>query len=137
MPFFCVIIKHFLSLSCALLLKSTLLQVNVMLKQLPEEEFGPGIDIREYSLLDNPSLPSEVNYMSFSFEIVIIPFFLYLTRETYTGFLEFRWRIHGLMFSSVRKELKIVLHQIIPLLGEYSNFQGIAMKKRYFKFWSI
>ncbi|XP_057448825.1 arabinosyltransferase XEG113-like [Lotus japonicus] len=35
-------------------------EVNVMLKELPEEEFGPGIDIREYSILDNPSLPSEV-----------------------------------------------------------------------------
>ncbi|ESW30070.1 hypothetical protein PHAVU_002G122000 [Phaseolus vulgaris] len=35
-------------------------EVNAMLKELPEEEFGPGIDIREYSLLDNPSLPSEV-----------------------------------------------------------------------------
>jgi hypothetical protein len=31
-----------------------------MLKELPKEEFGPGIDIREYSILDNPSLPSEV-----------------------------------------------------------------------------
>ncbi|MCI30298.1 hypothetical protein A2U01_0051507 [Trifolium medium] len=31
-----------------------------MLKELPEEEFGPRIDIREYSILDNPSLPSEV-----------------------------------------------------------------------------
>ncbi|KAK7262809.1 hypothetical protein RJT34_30390 [Clitoria ternatea] len=35
-------------------------EVNVMLKKLPEEEFGPQIDIREYSILDNPSLPSEV-----------------------------------------------------------------------------
>ncbi|XP_027360591.1 arabinosyltransferase XEG113-like isoform X2 [Abrus precatorius] len=35
-------------------------EVNVMLKELPEDEFGPGIDIREYSILDNPSLPSEV-----------------------------------------------------------------------------
>ncbi|CAJ2646858.1 unnamed protein product [Trifolium pratense] len=35
-------------------------EVNVMLKELPEEEFGPRIDIREYSILDNPSLPSEV-----------------------------------------------------------------------------
>ncbi|KAK7360441.1 hypothetical protein VNO77_02434 [Canavalia gladiata] len=35
-------------------------EVNVMLKKLPEEEFGPEIDIREYSILDNPSLPSEV-----------------------------------------------------------------------------
>jgi len=31
-----------------------------MLKKLPEEEFGPQIDFREYSILDNPSLPSEV-----------------------------------------------------------------------------
>ncbi|XP_045813735.1 arabinosyltransferase XEG113-like [Trifolium pratense] len=35
-------------------------EVNVMLKELPEEEFGPRIDIREYSILDNPSLPSEM-----------------------------------------------------------------------------
>ncbi|KAJ1396827.1 Tetratricopeptide-like helical domain superfamily [Sesbania bispinosa] len=35
-------------------------EVNVMLKELPVEEFGSGIDIREYSILDNPSLPSEV-----------------------------------------------------------------------------
>lgn len=32
-----------------------------MLKQQPEEEFGPGINIREYSFLDNPSLPKQVN----------------------------------------------------------------------------
>ncbi|XP_057415528.1 arabinosyltransferase XEG113-like isoform X2 [Lotus japonicus] len=35
-------------------------EVNVMLKKLPEEDFGPEIDIREYSILDNPSVPSEV-----------------------------------------------------------------------------
>ncbi|KAF7829106.1 arabinosyltransferase XEG113-like [Senna tora] len=35
-------------------------EVNVMLQALPEEEFGPGINIREYSILDNPSMPSEV-----------------------------------------------------------------------------
>lgn len=29
-------------------------QVNIMLKELPEDEFGPRINIREYSLLDNP-----------------------------------------------------------------------------------
>ncbi|KAF5735133.1 Xyloglucanase [Tripterygium wilfordii] len=32
-------------------------EVNVMLKDLAQEEFGPGISIREYSFLDNPSLP--------------------------------------------------------------------------------
>jgi len=31
-----------------------------MLKELPEEEFGPGIGIREYSFLDNPLLPKQV-----------------------------------------------------------------------------
>jgi len=31
-----------------------------MLKEMPEDEFGPGINIREYSLLDNPSMPKQV-----------------------------------------------------------------------------
>ncbi|XP_075484425.1 arabinosyltransferase XEG113-like [Primulina tabacum] len=35
-------------------------EVNVMLKDLPEEEFGANIDIREYSFLENPSLPNQV-----------------------------------------------------------------------------
>jgi hypothetical protein len=35
-------------------------QVHVMLKDLPKEEFGPHIDFREYSFLENPSLPKEV-----------------------------------------------------------------------------
>lgn len=35
-------------------------EVNVMLKDLPIEEFGPKINIREYSFLDNPALPKQV-----------------------------------------------------------------------------
>ncbi|KAH0882968.1 hypothetical protein HID58_059064 [Brassica napus] len=35
-------------------------EVNIMLKELPEDEFGPGIGIREYSFLDNPSLPKQL-----------------------------------------------------------------------------
>ncbi|XP_059639980.1 arabinosyltransferase XEG113 [Cornus florida] len=35
-------------------------EVNVMLKELPIEEFGPGINFREYSFFDNPSVPREV-----------------------------------------------------------------------------
>ncbi|XAR69213.1 hypothetical protein NMG60_11000717 [Bertholletia excelsa] len=35
-------------------------EVNVMLKELPEDEFGPGISFREYSFFDNPSLPRQV-----------------------------------------------------------------------------
>ncbi|KAL6839539.1 hypothetical protein ACP4OV_030809 [Aristida adscensionis] len=35
-------------------------EVHVMLKDLPEEEFGPHIDFREYSFFENPSLPKQV-----------------------------------------------------------------------------
>ncbi|KAL3498037.1 hypothetical protein ACH5RR_040769 [Cinchona calisaya] len=35
-------------------------EVNVMLKDFPENEFGPPIRIREYSLFDNPSMPKKV-----------------------------------------------------------------------------
>ncbi|XP_057963795.1 arabinosyltransferase XEG113 [Malania oleifera] len=35
-------------------------EVNVLLKKLPEEEFGPGINIREYSFFDNPSVSQKV-----------------------------------------------------------------------------
>ncbi|XP_031502639.1 arabinosyltransferase XEG113 [Nymphaea colorata] len=35
-------------------------EVNVMLKNLPEEEFGPRIDFREYSFLENPLLPESI-----------------------------------------------------------------------------
>ncbi|KAJ7953290.1 arabinosyltransferase [Quillaja saponaria] len=35
-------------------------EVNVMLQKLPEDEFGPGINIREYSLFDNPSMLAQV-----------------------------------------------------------------------------
>ncbi|KAK2989930.1 hypothetical protein RJ640_013854 [Escallonia rubra] len=35
-------------------------EVNVMLKALPKEEFGPGISMREYSFFDNPLMPRQV-----------------------------------------------------------------------------
>ncbi|XP_071702173.1 arabinosyltransferase XEG113 [Rutidosis leptorrhynchoides] len=35
-------------------------EVQTMLKALPEEEFGPGINIREYSFFDNPLMPARV-----------------------------------------------------------------------------
>ncbi|KAF8378946.1 hypothetical protein HHK36_028371 [Tetracentron sinense] len=35
-------------------------EVNVMLRELPKEEFGPGIHFREYSFFDNSLLPKQV-----------------------------------------------------------------------------
>ncbi|KAF8412902.1 hypothetical protein HHK36_000874 [Tetracentron sinense] len=35
-------------------------EVNVMLRKLPEEEFGSGIDFREYSFFENTLLPKQV-----------------------------------------------------------------------------
>ncbi|GFZ08613.1 xyloglucanase 113 [Actinidia rufa] len=35
-------------------------EVNVMLKEMAEEEFGPGINLREYSFFDNPLMPKQV-----------------------------------------------------------------------------
>ncbi|OWM65053.1 hypothetical protein CDL15_Pgr028771 [Punica granatum] len=35
-------------------------EINIMLKELPEDEFGPRIGIREYSFLDNPLMPKQV-----------------------------------------------------------------------------
>ncbi|GFZ16298.1 xyloglucanase 113 [Actinidia rufa] len=35
-------------------------EVNVMLKEMDEEEFGPGINLREYSFFDNPLMPKQV-----------------------------------------------------------------------------
>ncbi|XP_020694442.1 arabinosyltransferase XEG113-like [Dendrobium catenatum] len=35
-------------------------EVNVMLRDQPFEEFGPNIDFREYSFLQNPRLPKQV-----------------------------------------------------------------------------
>lgn len=35
-------------------------EINVMLKEHPEKEYGPGINLREYSFFENPSLPKQV-----------------------------------------------------------------------------
>lgn len=44
-------------------------EVNVMLQKLSEEEFGPTIDFREYSFLENPRLPKEVKESKLNVEI--------------------------------------------------------------------
>lgn len=61
-----------------------------MLKELPEEEFGPGIDIREYSILDNPSLPLEVNSCQSRQNLnqcILLSCYIFFFAEVMLGFL--------------------------------------------------
>lgn len=50
------------------------LQVNVMLKDWPEEEYGPQINFREYSFFENPLMPRQV-ILSASLRKMSIMFF--------------------------------------------------------------
>ncbi|MBA0773224.1 hypothetical protein Gotri_008518 [Gossypium trilobum] len=52
--------RTFLRTQPVILFLSDLGGVNVMLRDLPAEEFGPAINIREYSFLNNPFLPQRV-----------------------------------------------------------------------------
>lgn len=42
-----------------------------MVRELPEDEFGPQIGIREYSFLDNPRLPTKVNIFYFAVDCLL------------------------------------------------------------------
>lgn len=103
------------------------LKVNNMLKEQPEEEFGPAINFREYSFLDNPLLPRHVSkhhgiHMKGSL-------FHYLELWGLISLLDAcRWKSRGLMFSFVKKEPKIVVRQTRQVGQEYSDFQNAAMK---------
>eukprot|EP01018_Ginkgo_biloba_P007783 Gb_19824 [translate_table: standard] len=44
-------------------------EVNAMLRDLPEDEFGPIINFREYSFFDNPRLPKQVKESKLTIEI--------------------------------------------------------------------
>lgn len=55
------------------------MQVNTMLKELPEEEFGPIINIREYSFFDNPAVPRQAcqNWPHMDGTVVFLSSFTY------------------------------------------------------------
>lgn len=104
------------------------MQVNVMLKELPEEEFGRGINFREYSFLDNPSMPQQV-YASDLHRtekpIIILTFCLSDIPITY-----FRWKIHGLMCIFVKKDHMVVMFQTAQVKREFSSYLSRVQKKR-------
>ena len=41
------------------------------------------------------------------------------------------------MLSFVKKEVKIVMHLMVPVHKAYSDFQSAAMKKRYLDFYFL
>ena len=43
-----------------------------MLNELPEDEFGPPIRIREYSLFANPSMPKKVFLQAAKQQLMIV-----------------------------------------------------------------
>ncbi|XP_004509491.1 arabinosyltransferase XEG113-like [Cicer arietinum] len=109
-------------------------EVNVMLKKLPEEYFGPEIDIREYSILDNPSLPPEVKKSWLDVQ---------LCKEgtqdcdgsynsTVEGVLKFPKNSSEEMFTKVFSSFKDV--KVIQLSSVQDAFTGFTNKEREDRF---
>lgn len=109
-------------------------EVNVMLKKLPEEEFGPEIGIREYSMLDNPSLPPEVKKSWLDVQ---------LCKEgtqgcdgsynsTVGGVLKFPKHSNEEMFMKVFSSFKDV--KVIKLSSVEDAFTGFTNKEREDRF---
>ncbi|KAK2408633.1 Nucleotide-diphospho-sugar transferase family protein [Trifolium repens] len=109
-------------------------EVNVMLKKLPEEEFGPEIGIREYSMLDNPSLPPEVKNSWLDVQ---------LCKEgtedcdgsyntTVGGVLKFPKHSNEEMFMKVFSPFKDV--KVIKLSSVQDAFTGFTNKEREDRF---
>ncbi|KAI4327901.1 hypothetical protein L6164_020310 [Bauhinia variegata] len=109
-------------------------EVNVMLQDLPEEEFGPKIDIREYSLLDNPSTPSEVKKSWLDVRLCkeesqdCYP----SNNSTVGGVLRFPKRSNEETFLKVFSSFKDV--KVIQFSSVQDAFTGFADKEREDKF---
>ncbi|RYQ81708.1 hypothetical protein Ahy_B10g100329 [Arachis hypogaea] len=114
-------------------------EVNVMLKKLPEEEFGPEIAIREYSIIDNPSLPSEVN----QFQVKNSWLDVQLCKEgtpdcdasdntTLGGFLKFPKHSNEETFMKIFSPFKDV--KVIKFSSVQDAFTGFTNKEREEKF---
>ncbi|KAG0474762.1 hypothetical protein HPP92_014448, partial [Vanilla planifolia] len=108
-------------------------EVNVMLKDLPEEEFGSKIDFREYSFLQNPRLPKQVKESFLEVQLCdkqsswCDP-----NNQTYGGAIRFPKHSTQEMITklfSIHKDVKVV---------EFSSmmdaFEGFSDKERETKF---
>nr|GLL18066.1 arabinosyltransferase XEG113 [Ipomoea trifida] len=123
----------FLILASLFCVIHVILQVNVMLREQPEE-FGPGISFREYSLFDNPLMPQEVKESWLDVQ---------LCREgsegcqlsnstTATGILRFPKNSTEETFKTVFSLFKDV--KVIQFSSMQDAFQGFTDKAREHKF---
>ncbi|CAL1373844.1 unnamed protein product [Linum trigynum] len=107
-------------------------EVNVMLKELPEEEFGPGINIREYSFLDNPSLPKQVKESWIDVQICQEGSHGCNASNTPPGTLKFPRQSNEEMFRTTFDSFKDV--KVIQFSSMQDTFLGFTDKGREDKF---
>ncbi|XP_061369986.1 arabinosyltransferase XEG113-like [Gastrolobium bilobum] len=109
-------------------------ELNVMLKKLPEEEFGPDIDIREYSILDNPSLMSEVKMSWLDVQLCKegTPDCDALNDTTVGGVLKFPKQSNEETFMKVFSSFKDV--KVIKFSSMQDAFTGFTNKEREDRF---
>ncbi|XP_042502286.1 arabinosyltransferase XEG113-like, partial [Macadamia integrifolia] len=109
-------------------------EVNVMLKDLPEEEFGPRIDFREYSFLDNPLLPEQVKESWLDVQLCQEGSQgCHVTNETsQPGVLRFPKHSSEELLKTVFSSFKDV--KVIQFSSMQDAFQGFSDKTREDKF---
>ena len=120
------------------------LQIHTMLHGLSEEEFGPQIHFREYSFLQNPSVPKHVKILLYQYAILSSSY-SFSVAHTYISipitffYYGFRWRNHYLMFNFVMHIPKDAIYPMEQLAVVSSNFPEIALSRWYIhlmiKFW--
>ncbi|XP_010540709.1 PREDICTED: arabinosyltransferase XEG113-like [Tarenaya hassleriana] len=106
-------------------------KIDTMLKELPEDEFGPGIGIREYSFFDNPLLPKHVKESWLDVKLC------HEGCETSdntisSGFIKFPKRSSEERFKATFSSLKDV--KVINFYSVQDAFTGFSDKEREEKF---
>ncbi|KAB2626244.1 hypothetical protein D8674_017904 [Pyrus ussuriensis x Pyrus communis] len=109
-------------------------EVNVMLKELPEEIFGPQIGIREYSFFDNPLMPKQAKESWLDVELCQegTRDSVALNTTSPLGALRFPKRSNEETFKTVFSSFKDV--KVIQFSSMQDAFAGFTNKAREEKF---
>ncbi|KNA24990.1 hypothetical protein SOVF_010650 [Spinacia oleracea] len=109
-------------------------EVNVMLRDLSQQEFGPHIDIREYSFLDNPALPLKVKESWLDVQLCQVGSkdCHATSNSSAAGLLRFPKHGSEKTFKSVFSPFKNV--KVINFMSIQDAFLGFAEKEREQKF---